>query len=398
VAQVERIGRWAAVGIGFSIPLSVALDSVLLALALLAWIAGGAWREKVATVRANPVALAALVLFAVLAAGTLYGERYPGDALGYLGKYLDLLAVPALLYFFRDTRHREHALLALAVGLAVMLTVSYGVAVGVVPHGKPFSPDSVNPVAFKFKLTQNILMAFGAFLFAGFAARAATSVGRCAWAVLSLAAALNVTFLVDGLTGQLMLGAFVVYAGYLWKGTRGLVVAAAVAIAGALVLATVSEPIRARLQTLGPELEQWRSGQVRRDASTGTRLELYSTSLSIVREHPLAGVGTGGYPKAYAEHTRGRESRNPHGEYLLIAVQTGLLGLAALAWLLATQWRCSARLPRREAELARALVLMMVIGCLFNSMLLDHTEGLLYAWLTAVIYGSYGDIRVETRV
>ena len=29
----------------------------------------------------------------------------------------------------------------------------------------------------------------------------------------------------------------------------------------------------------------------------------------------------------------------------------------------------------------------MVIGCLLNSLLLDHTEGLLYAWLTGVLYG-----------
>jgi O-antigen ligase len=31
-------------------------------------------------------------------------------------------------------------------------------------------------------------------------------------------------------------------------------------------------------------------------------------------------------------------------------------------------------------------VLTMAIGCLFNSLLLDHTEGLLYAWLTGVLY------------
>jgi len=40
-----------------------------------------------------------------------------------------------------------------------------------------------------------------------------------------------------------------------------------------------------------------------------------------------------------------------------------------------------------ESELARGLVLVMVIGCMLNSLLLDHTEGLFYAWLTGVLYG-----------
>jgi len=31
-------------------------------------------------------------------------------------------------------------------------------------------------------------------------------------------------------------------------------------------------------------------------------------------------------------------------------------------------------------------VLTIAVGCLFNSLLLDHTEGLLYAWLTSVLY------------
>ena len=47
-----------------------------------------------------------------------------------------------------------------------------------------------------------------------------------------------------------------------------------------------------------------------------------------------------------------------------------------------------ARLPTRlESELARGLVVTLVIGCMLNSLLLDHTEGLFYAWLTGVLYG-----------
>jgi hypothetical protein len=45
----------------------------------------------------------------------------------------------------------------------------------------------------------------------------------------------------------------------------------------------------------------------------------------------------------------------------------------------------------------------MVIGCMLNSLLLDHTEGLFYAWLTGVLYGglngagSEKNAQTETR-
>jgi len=386
---MDRLARWSAVAIGFSIPISVALDNILLAPLFLGWLAGGAYAAKRDAVRGNGVALAALALFAILAAGTLYGERYPGDALGYLGKYADLLAIPVLVFVFRDAWRREPALIALAAGLGLMLTVSYLVALGVLPQVKPLAPDLANPLAFKHKLTHNILMAFAAFLYANLAVRATTALPRWAWAVLSLLAAINVTFMVNGLTGQFLLGVFVLYGGYLWKGWRGLAAALATSVFAVALLSTVSDPFRSRLDKLWPEFTEWRAGKVRDDSSVGIRLELYSASLVIVRDHPLLGAGTGGYPKAYAERAKDAEvktSRNPHNEYLLIAAQTGLAGLAALLCLFFVQWRLAARLPTLESRLARGLVLAMIVGCLFNSMLLDHTEGLLYAWLTGVLY------------
>jgi O-antigen ligase len=387
MSRADRVARGAAIAIGASIPVSTSIDNILLGVVLLAWVAGGGYREKWAAVRANPVALAALLLFAILAAGTLYGDRYPGDALHFLGKYTDLLAVPMLVWLFRDPKHRGHALVALAAGLALTLAISYLVMLDVVPRVRPLAVDPQNALAFKYKLTHNILMAFAAFLFARLALGASARAARCAWGTLSLAAAINVVFLVNGLTGQVLLGLFVLYGGYLWKGWRGLAVALAAAAVGGALLLAASDPLRARLATLAPEFREWRSGKVRSEAPTAIRLDLYAAALDIVRDYPLLGVGTGGYPKAQAERAPAAALRNPHSEYLMIATQTGLAGLAALLWLFWIQWRLARRLPPAEAPLAGALVVMMVAGCLVNSMLLDHTEGLLYAWLTGVLYG-----------
>jgi O-antigen ligase len=69
-------------------------------------------------------------------------------------------------------------------------------------------------------------------------------------------------------------------------------------------------------------------------------------------------------------------------------VQTGLVGLVLLLHLFFRQFTLARKLASpTETQLAYGLVTAMAIGCVFNSFLLDHTEGLFYIWLTAVLYG-----------
>jgi O-antigen ligase len=76
----------------------------------------------------------------------------------------------------------------------------------------------------------------------------------------------------------------------------------------------------------------------------------------------------------------------PENQYLLTSVQLGMFGLAALLALFFVQWQVAARIgSRTEAGLARGLVIVMAVGCMFNSFLLDHTEALFYAWLSGLL-------------
>jgi O-antigen ligase len=388
--HAERFARWSGIALGFSIPVSVALDNALLAVIIACWAASGDWRAKWRAIRDNPVALAALTLLALLAAATLYGERDPGDGARYLVKYADLLLIALLVSIFREAPARAHALTAFAASLALVLVLSYLVHFGILPRGKLSGVDEAAPIVFKYSLTHNILMALGAYLFAQLSGQAGSRRARVGWGGLAVLAAVNVVFMVPGRTGQIILVLLAVYGGYAWKGWRGLAATGAVVAAMTILLLLVPGPVQTRFGEAWQEFSAWRAGERAHISSTGDRLDFYRAGLAIVREHPLIGVGTGGFPRAYARQVEGTglsPSRNPHNEFLHIAVQLGVIGLAALLWLFVVQWRLAAQLASAtETHLARALVLAVVTGCMFNSLLLDHTEGLLYAWLTGVLY------------
>jgi O-antigen ligase len=390
-SKADRTAQWAAIALGFSIPLSVALDNVLLVLVVAGWLASGAWRAKRDAIRANGVALAALALFGLLLAGTLYGDRNPGDARATLLKYVDLLWIPVLIWTFRDATTRMRALYALAISLAVVAVASYLIMLGVVPKTAFLSGDASYPVVFKTRQTHGLLMAFGAFLYVHLAHVAGTARMRVLWLVLAVLAVANGTLVIQGATGYLVLGMLALYFGYGLRGWRGLVLAASVVSVLAIALVLVPGPFQQRVAQIRSQISQWQPGVPDVYSSVGTRLEFYRLTFAIVQDHPTFGSGTGSFPKAYADKTRGAvalPTRNPHSEYLHVMVQLGLAGLAVLLYLFWTQWRLAPRLATPlEWHLARGLVLTMAVGCLFNSWLLDHTEGLLYAWLSGLLFG-----------
>ena len=132
--------------------------------------------------------------------------------------------------------------------------------------------------------------------------------------------------------------------------------AAALALLAVVVLAIVLATPQVRTKLL----DESRAGL---NAATSGRAGLVSNGLRIAADHPVLGVGTGGFKRAYADMT-GLEGRDPkkaasHSTPVTVAAETGVPGLVLLAWLafasLATAFRssrpvgCRRRCTRRGA-------------------------------------------------
>jgi O-antigen ligase len=389
VAGSRDTARWAATALGFSIPFTIALNNLLLAVTLVAWLLSRQLPARFSGFR-HPVARVTLLIFVLLLLATLYGTVHSAAASVQLRKYADLLFVPMFLALFLDAQWRTRALQALALSLVAILVVSCLVRLGLPVPLPSFQGHSDYPVIFKERITHNILMAFAVYLFAWLALSASVQRTRWLWATAAVLAFFNVMVMVPGATGYVILAALLLFLGYRRLGWRGLGTAAAALSLSVTALVALPNPFQHRVNQIVGEVQAWRIDQPAQ-SSPALRLEFYRTTLSIIADHPFVGVGTGGFAAAYAEKVKdtGRTpTQNPHNEFLLMWAQLGIAGLAALLWLFFWQWRLASRLPTRlERELAYGLVITMVIGCMLNSLLLDHTEGLFYAWLTGVLYG-----------
>jgi O-antigen ligase len=384
--RAESCARAGAIAVGFSLPISVALDNVLLASILVLWIASADFPARFVKIAHNRVAIAALALFALFIAGLAYGTRNPGDGLNYLVKYADLAFIPIFVTLFNTERARQYAWLALASAMALTLVLSCLLWSGAIAFHTPGFGDRANPAVFKHYLTQNVLMAFGALVFAQLARIARVAWQRNIWSALAALAVVNIALMSQGRTGQLILvalGVYFVHSIWRWRGTL-LATAGIAVVAGLLMLGGTN-----RFSLALDEIREWRPAQAT-DSSIGLRLGFYQNSVNLVREYPLLGSGTGSFPRAYAERVAGTAvapTTNPHNEYLNIAVQLGVSGVLAMLYLFYCVWRYARDLPpAHEQLLARGLVITFTIGCLFNSWLMDHTEGLLFAWASGLLF------------
>ena len=395
--------RIATATIGLAVPISTALDNFLLAMVLLGLFfnLGKVWRITVC----NPVARAAVLLFGMLAVATLYGQTPISEAFGILGKYIDLAFVPLFILMFSEAKTRQLGERMFFAASTLILLLSGLLATHILAPQSWMSSLATadSPAVFHSYITQGNMMAYAAFLALLKVRDAQDARSRALWAGFAAVAIFNVLFMLEGRTGYIILllllawfawstlGRYFHQRGKAWGWRQG----AGVMVACMLMVSSMymlSPRLHDRVETVKHELQAWHPDLGNEVSSAGQRLDYYYNTLHIVERNWWSGVGTGGFPDAYEEQiqaTNAIPTRNPHNEYLMITVQTGVLGLLLLLYLYYTEWRVAPLLESPYAQdAARGLVLAFIVNCTFNSALHDHADGLFFAFMSALWFST----------
>lgn len=402
---LSRRAQWLVIALAFTVPQQVAVNNLVLAVLLL--VALPVFGTALpALIRSNPVARSSFALFGVLFFGTLWGTTPWGEAMGILGKYADLAVIPLLMQLLRDPVTRERSLRAFFIIMIFALVLSWAIGLHLVPITPSLryliGPSALvdNPSIFHSHITQGVLTSYVGFLFALRARLATTSRQRLGFLLLTLLAWSNVLLMLQGRTGYLVLLALLSWLG--WTVLRDKLQQQGRALGWKSIVAAMLLPIvllavsyqavprfHDRVATAVTEVQTWQPGADHSLSSMGTRFDFYANALKLIEQRPWAGYGTGGVAAAYKQQAAGTDvtiTANLHNEYLMLAVQVGLPGTLLLLLLFFTQWRCANRLPPFERVAAQGLVVAYGLTCLLNSMLLDHTEGLFFAFFTAWLF------------
>lgn len=383
----DTAAKFLLAGAAFSLALPTAWISVFLIPMAICWLLSGRFQYKYQRIRENPAAWMPVMLFAMYGVGVLYSSASTSQALDYLASYHKLLFIPIIVSLLDDDVWRRRILGTFFAGMLLVLAVSYLKWLGVWPHVE----KAEGYYAFKGRIAHGIFMAFILYL----CLERAYQPGkwRWLWGVLVILVIFNGFILVNGRSGQVAMVVIFIwffFAKYNWR-----VGLAAAILIPSLLWGWAESPWGkdARLFQITKEIPSVVGEPL---GSSGQRMQFIQTTLMLIAEHPVLGGGTGSIVNEYGRYAiqHGYDTgliyvTNPHNEYLLTTQHIGLVGLALLLYMGWLQWRAGGDIGGHDGNSLRALVIVIGVGSLFNSLLLDAGEGKFYCLLAGIYLSAW---------
>jgi O-antigen ligase len=366
-------------------------------LLLLIWFTTGNFNLKFAKIKENPAAVASLILLGFYCLGTLYASAVLPEKMVYLGKYSKLLLIPLIIGLLDSDMVKRYCMQAFLVGIFLLLFISYGKWLHLLPMNLGIHDLGVEHgyVAFKNRIAHSVLISFGMYIML-LKAFQKPKVIHYGWLISSFLAFFNIFYLVNGRTGQVIALALVIFFIARKLSRKG-------AVCAVILLASIvyfknefSFLLPERMMTISQELQDHQSNKEL--TSSGIRMDMYKNTTALILKSPFVGYGTGSFKEEYRSYaatqdTLLKEVSNPHNQYLFTLFDLGLLGFFVLIYLFYQCWFVSQKAKMIEGikaiDYMEGLLVTIMIGSFFNSLILDATEGKFFCVMAGIILSGY---------
>ncbi|PHR28335.1 MAG: hypothetical protein COA36_07105 [Desulfotalea sp.] len=388
--RIEIVGLYSVIASCFFIPFSSSLMGATTILALICWVLSGKIAEFPRLICSNKLVFLATALFTLLIFGVFYGPAETVEALSSLKKYRELLLFSMTISYLGGRENK--AVLAekcFIAGLILLLSISYAMYFGIIPTEK-YGYSTV------YHITHSFFMAILSFwalqrliAWTGF---------RLFWFLVLITASINLFYIAPGRTGMLVSIALILLTVFqhlsLKKYILGLLLCTIVIGAAFFT----SQNFSTRMSEAVDEIQNYQPGSSR--TSLGMRFDWWHNCITLIKEKPLLGHGTGSFESAQRPLIKGTQtmkSDNPHNEYLLIGVQVGLVGVGLYLALLGGIFIASYNKQKPINFLLQGLIVAMSCGCLMNSFLFDSHQGHFFAIISAVLLSTQTKSQTHRR-
>ena len=377
------------------IPSSTALMNIFIFLTLIFVLISGSIVKTLITAWQNPVSRAALFLFFLLIL-SLNWTIDSSEAVDILKKYNELWYIALILPLFNSDQRRNIGIQAFLISMGIVLFGVYLMFFEIIlpiewtlkGRSHFFTIDG----GFASHILTNILMAFAMFI-AAHKSVLSRPLFKLPYIIFFAFSFYYVLFISTGTSGQILAISLLLLFITQHTGVRSLILIPILVISIILVtLSTENNSIRYGINKISVLHHHLTSTDT---AGNNTRPRIYINALKLILEEPWIGTGVGSYeealrskqPEFFAATTIAK--KNPHNEFLMISVQLGLAGILLLLYLFYSQAAASDRIDNKEYKfIAQGLVVLIIIGCMGNSMILDSREGHFWAFFSALLFSN----------
>ncbi len=382
--KLLRARVWLLTAVCFVLPMKASFVYILSAILLVVWLLEGRFAERSRAVLQSKLCLAFVAYYLVYILAMLWTEE---TAKGWSMVDRQTPFLLFLLYWSSaEPTYRERYISALIAGLGVCaLLANYNLLQMYWftnwPSGIHVVKSTYDTAPFVDRILYTPILALGAY-FCLSRVFQTTGSARLVAIVMTAILIFNLSFS-GGRSGMVMFAALFVL--FVFERIRRRSVALlACAIILPVVFFTAYSTQSYFAKRVDAAITDIRSFHENPDTSVGLRLVYWTTSFHVFVSHPLFGVGSGDFQKEYtaakpAKWAMTPDSFNPHNQFLMTAVTTGLLGLSLLLAIFYQAARAG-----YDVRMTTFLIGFAVV-CLFESYLWRSNTGLTFCVMTAVL-------------
>jgi O-antigen ligase len=375
---------WLFTAICFVLPMKASFVYVLSAFLLVVWLLEGRFAERLRAISQSKLCLAFLAYYMIYIVAMLWTEEI---AKGWAMVDRQTPFLLFLLYWSSaEPEHRERYISALIAGLGVCaLLANYNLLqmhwFTQWPAGIRVVKDPFDTAPFVDRILYTPILAAGCYLCLS---RIFKTTGTARAIAIAMACLLifNLSFS-GGRSGMVMFVAMFILFVFEHIKKRALAMLICVIVLPT-VFVTAYKTQAYFAERVDVAIADMRAFNDNPDTSVGLRLVYWTTSFHVFAAHPLLGVGSGDFQKEYtaakpAKWAMTPDSFNPHNQFLMTAVTTGLLGLSLLLaiFYLAAKAGVDVRMT--------SFLIGFAIVCLFESYLWRSNTALAFCAMVAVL-------------
>ncbi len=374
--RASQLFQYTTIALALAIPLSIAAYTAFSALLLILWIVEGNWNIKWELIKNQPFFKAFGLFYFFLVLSLMWSDNL---ALGleYLRKYYFAVLLLPILYTSIDRQRIPQIFSAFLYAMIFSEILSYLIFFELMPFKYKETWSSIDPSPFMHHTPYSIFLIFSIFLMiTRLLNEKKTKIQLFIYLFFILTMTANL-FLNVGRTGQFaLLITLAVFITTYWRFSllKTFLSSTLIALSIFSLAYWLSPNFHNRTnetyQTFNYLITQ---GKPLND-STGFRFMMWQTAGTIIKEHPIVGVGIGDERDAYATTLTNELSQYKdqiigfsdfHNTFLQIAVSTGIIGLGLLLralFILYQNFSPNRELKTLGSVLATLWICFMLIG------------------------------------
>lgn len=399
----SKVYLYLIVTFAFTMPLSRAAISFFVIVLPIVWFIEGDFKRKFEQIKSSNILVIILILYGMVILSVVLSEN-TDTAL----KFLRLYSYWIVIFVVATSLNKEHTrnvITAFLLGMFISEVIAYGVFFDIWQFG---NATKQTPSPFMMHIDYSVFLAFTSILLFNRLISNDYQLKEKIVILLFFCSTTGNLFLSTGRTGQVAFIFAIIMMFFLYyKLHFKTIIYSCVSLIIIYLLAfNVSNSFKQRVYQAKSDIEKMTKGNY--DSSLGIRVAYWMLTYEIVKDNPIFGVGFGDYKEEITKtlqkerfnHFSNRMKKfisehHAHNQFLMIAIQSGLVGIIIIVLLLYQLFRKAFIQVCENGKLFLLFLIIYVVSCIADP--LWYKQFTLSLWILFVGLLCLSDFNIECK-